>query len=129
MDALLRRCNTYVRDCVTLYSMPVAQLQERHFVLSADSRPAGEHERRYNRPEGLGLQEISVLVGDEPGNRDIVVRPRAADGPLIFVQDTHRSFLPMHYPLLFPSGENGWDLSQKVRTKNLSASMYIHHRS
>ena len=71
----------------------------------------------------LGLREVSVLVGDEPGRRDVVVQPRAAGGALIFVDDTHRSFLPMHHPLLFPSGENGWDLSLKVNGKNVSASM------
>lgn len=52
MDALMRQCNGCVRDCVTLYSMPAAQVQERRFILNADSRPAGEHARRYNRPEG-----------------------------------------------------------------------------
>ena len=71
-------------------------------VLSADSRPDGEHARRYNKPEGWGCKK-PVLVGDEPGNRDVCNLERAA----LIRRRTHRSFLPMHYPLLFPSGENG----------------------
>ena len=92
-------------------------------MLNADSRPAGEHARRYNRREGLGLQEVSVLVGDEPGRREVVVRPRAADRRLIFIDDTYWTFLPMHYLLFFLFGENRWHSSLKMGGKNLSPSM------
>ncbi|KAF0314588.1 hypothetical protein FJT64_014988 [Amphibalanus amphitrite] len=76
LQQLLREHNPLVQDFIMASEIPEDQVEHRRLVISADARPAGEHARRYNRPEGL--QEVSVLIGEEPVHRDIVLRRRAA---------------------------------------------------
>ncbi|KAF0294844.1 Reticulocyte-binding protein 2 a [Amphibalanus amphitrite] len=73
---LLREHNPLVRDFIMASEVPDDQVEHLRLVLSADARPAGEHKRRYNRPDGF--QEVSVLIGEEPVQRDIILRRRAA---------------------------------------------------
>lgn len=73
-------------------------------VINADKRPTGQHERRFNAPL---CKEVAVLmVGEEHGKRDIVLRRR--DNSLETVRETHRAYDCLQYPLLFPSGEDGY---------------------
>ena len=77
--------------------------------------------RRYNS----GHTEISVLVDEEPGPRDIVVHLR--DGGLQTIADTHRSHDALHFVLLFPYGADGWHLGlthSMEETKHLTAMKY-----
>ncbi|XP_057453106.1 uncharacterized protein LOC130744967 [Lotus japonicus] len=69
-------------------------------------RKRGKDPRTYNLPTS---DEIAALiVGDfdtvEVG-RDIIVKK---DGVLSRIHETHTSFIPLQYPLIFPYGEDGW---------------------
>ncbi|KAK9280663.1 hypothetical protein L1049_014360 [Liquidambar formosana] len=63
--------------------------------------------RQYIRPT---TNEIAALiVGDgteDVGNRDIVVCK--SDGTLQRIDETHPSYMPLQYPILFPLGTDGW---------------------
>ena len=96
-------------------------------VINADARPAppdgdvpaSSHERRYNPPstyKGLhGNQtygEVSVLMPDaDVGGRDVVVQFHG--GGIRRIHETHRSFDPLHFVLLFPAGDDGWKINMK----------------
>lgn len=96
-------------------------------MINADARPAppdgdvpaSSHERRYNPPstyKGLhGNQtygEVSVLMPDaDVGGRDVVVQFHG--GGLRRIHETHRSFDPLHFVLLFPAGDDGWKINMK----------------
>ncbi|MGA1502986.1 MAG: hypothetical protein ACO38Z_10310, partial [Candidatus Nanopelagicales bacterium] len=111
----LRTSNPYVRDFITASEIPEAEYETRTLRINPDRRPEGEHERRYNAPTGQGMSEISVLMSDAPSKaREIVVRRRG--GGLRSVHETHRSFDPLHFVLLFPKGDDGWRLGMPHRT-------------
>ena len=42
--------------------------------------------------------------------RDIALRLRDGNGAVQFLSETHRSCDALHYPTLFPAGDNGWHL-------------------
>ncbi|KAE9384224.1 hypothetical protein BT96DRAFT_1100548, partial [Gymnopus androsaceus JB14] len=97
----------------------------------------GFDRRRYNEATA---DEIAVLVpGDETiptDKRDIVLRLRTPNGhyPLQRVWDTHASYAPLHYVLLFPYGEAGWDFNlhlhepEKQRPSRLTLTRYVSYR-
>ena len=119
LQNLLHTCNPYVRDFKT--ACEIQEVSGAQLVINANVRPAGEHVRRYNS----GLTEISVLVDEEPGPRDIVVHLR--DGGLQTIADTHRSHDALHFVLLFPYGTDGWHLGlthSMDETKRLTAMKF-----
>ncbi|KAI6138303.1 hypothetical protein BKA82DRAFT_15394 [Pisolithus tinctorius] len=70
----------------------------------------GADERRYNLPT---VDEISAIVpGDGSQNvrldRDIILHLQG--GGLHHISNLHPSYLPLHYVLLFPDGQEGWNL-------------------
>ena len=71
---------------------------------------AGGDMRRYNAPtDGIS----AVFVGEDgapPGNHDIVVYPK--NKPLRRISYMNKHCDPMMYPILFPTGQFGWDSSQ-----------------
>ncbi|KAI8532314.1 hypothetical protein RHMOL_Rhmol11G0204200 [Rhododendron molle] len=69
--------------------------------------------RRYNLPTS---DEIAVVIpGDgskASGMRDIVLHLRG-DNQLMQINECHPAYLPLHYVLLFPRGELGWEPEMK----------------
>jgi hypothetical protein len=63
--------------------------------------------RRYNVPT---TDEVAVLmVGDGSeavDRRDVVLAQQA--GPFQRISELHVGYMALHYPLLFPYGEDGW---------------------
>eukprot|EP00951_Prasinocladus_malaysianus_P020923 scaffold172259_cov19-Prasinocladus_malaysianus.AAC.1 len=99
------RCNRYVNDFQTAYEKAKAgESEANQLVITADARPRGEHERRYNTD--TGMREISVLLHDDtPGNRDLVLQPRQGNVAIRYLHETHRSYDSLHWTLSFPEGE------------------------
>jgi hypothetical protein len=97
-------------------------------VINSDARPApaegdavmSSHKRRYNAPETyrgrlFGPQrygEVSVLMPDaDTQGRDLVVQLRG--GGLQYIHETHRAVDALHFVLLFPKGDDGWQIGQQ----------------
>ncbi|GFV94737.1 helitron_like_N domain-containing protein [Trichonephila clavipes] len=59
------------------------------------------------------------MIAEELGDcRDIMLHSRScSQTPLQRIQDTHRSYDPRKYPLLFVRGEEGYDLNMKDRLR------------
>jgi len=69
--------------------------------------------RRYNRPTASEIAVIMVGTGNEPNSgRDIVLQPRRYG--LQRIRETHSSYNPLRYPLLFPFGEQGWHINMRI---------------
>ena len=71
----------------------------------------GADARRYNLPT---VDEIAAVVPDDGSqrvraDRDIVVCLQG--GGLRRISNLHPSYLPLHYVLFFPHGEEGWHLN------------------
>ena len=75
--------------------------------------------------------EVAVLMEDEAGDRDIVIRMQG--GGVRRMKDTHRAADPLFFVLMHPYGNPGWRLGMTRRTrtggpKNLSlTNFYRYH--
>ena len=87
--------------------------------LHANHKPTNEHQGRYNSPS-TSNSEIAIIISgveDEIGsrlvilnNRDDPTNPMQIRHGLIQLDETHRSYDPLQYPLLFPTGQDGWHI-------------------
>ena len=121
---LFRGMHEGLLDCGNTYLQSFLSVQEYvetlpypppnfNISIHADVRPGGDHRGRYNLP---GCSEISVLMPEEVERkckRRIVLsyREDPDEQNLRILDDTHRSYDPLQYPLLFPYGTDGWDIN------------------
>ena len=78
--------------------------------------------RQYIRPTA---EEVAgLLVGDGTehyGSRDVIIQKM--DGTLQRIGEIHPSYMPLHYPLLFPYGTDGWSPDiQRITNSSTSRS-------
>ena len=119
LQDMLHLQNAYVRGLRSALELLPRERQDIKIVLNERRRPATEHERRFNLPE---TGEVALLMPDEPhGVRDIVLHHR--DGQVERISEYHRSYDPLHYVLLYPTGTDGWSLEMK-REVNITVTEY-----
>ena len=100
--------------------------------METKAHPTDQHQRRYNAPTSSEIAVILPGSGDgteTPNPRDIIIKGR--DGYLQRISETHRLYDPLHYVLMYPTGEPGWqlDLKQKENsTKSLSCREFYAYR-
>ena len=100
----------------------------------ADHRPAGEHQGRFNLPS---VSEVAILMPNDAraNNKRIVCSTyiqQVGDGGaaiLKYFDDTHRSYDPLQYPLIFPQGTDGWNLSKSPTTLKQFTAYHLMVRS
>jgi hypothetical protein len=88
--------------------------------------------RRYNEPTS---DEVAVLLPghgiDQTTSRDVVLRSN--DGALLRIDHTNKACDALHYVLLYPNGENGWNLSLKNNDPKITCHAFyrylLHRRS
>ena len=100
MQKAIHANNPFVKDFKQIMEIGEGQLPQGKIVISAKSRPTGEHARRYN--EQLNLQEVSILTSSE--RHDLVMEMRG--GGLKRISDLN--------PIISPR------LSEIVRTDRTS---------
>ena len=76
------------------------------------------------------INEVAaLLVNEEHGKRDIVLRLR--DDGLTRINETHRSYDALQYPLMLWKGQDGYQINipdQTASRKTVSAlSIYAYH--
>lgn len=63
--------------------------------------------RRYNAPTS---DEVAVILpgtgSEQVDKRDIILHERS--GALQRMSEKHPAYDPLHFPILFPKGEQGW---------------------
>ncbi|XP_022233499.2 uncharacterized protein LOC111081677 [Drosophila obscura] len=105
---------------------------DRKIVIRADKTPVGEHARRFNAQ--TVVEVAIVIVGEQFNNRDIVLHRR--NEQLERVSETHRCYDALQYPILFWSGQEGYNFSIKLinpvngreGTKKVNAMNYYAYR-
>ena len=68
----LKAVNPFINDFIQICEYPDNEVVNGKLVISAKSRPRGEHERRYN--EQLCLSEVRILSDNHP--HDLVLKKR-----------------------------------------------------
>jgi len=85
----------------------------------------GRDSRRYNIPT---FNEVAVIIPDEyslAGHRDIVLARKNVPDETQFqnISSSHAAYTPLHYVLLFPLGDHGWNWSLRLQhSKNPDSS-------
>lgn len=98
---------------IRVFKIVQNQLQNDNYsiVIKADKVPLGEHNRRFNAPT---VDEVGiVMVGEVFERRDVRIMRR--NNTLQTIQDTHRSYDALQYPLIFWEGEDGFHINIKQR--------------
>ena len=109
LEPFLRNHNQLVQ----LFNTVSSRLQNDNYmiVIKADKVPFGEHAGRYNTPT---INEVAVvMVGDVYERRDIRIQRR--DNTVQTIQDSHRCYDALQYPLIFWKGEDGYHFNIKQR--------------
>ena len=92
------------------------------------------HPGRYNTPTS---SDIAVVIphDEEATNRDIIIRYRSTGQGLRRINQFHRCYDPLAYPLLFPHGDFGWHLGlektetdKPMKRTRMSQMDYYSHR-
>lgn len=104
LQAVLRENNPYIQDFITACEIPEGELSHCRLIINASARPEQAHSRVYNR----SLCEVSVLLNQQPGRRDIILQLRG--GGIREICDNHRSADALHFMLIHPMGHDGWHL-------------------
>ncbi|GFW65346.1 OTU domain-containing protein [Trichonephila clavipes] len=112
-------------------SVPKDQ-KEFKVVIYAERKPFGEHKGRFTAPQ---TKEVAVvIVGQEFEKRDIVLSCRS--GTLMRINETHRAYDALQYPLMFFREEDGYQINIPKRhettkiplSKTVSASEFYSYR-
>jgi hypothetical protein len=106
LQDMLWGANMFVQTFQQVLDIPYDQAPDFEFVIHQDGTV---DRRRYNAPTGVGADQIGALMpGDGPeGYKDVQARFRG--GGLSRIHDCHHAYDGLHFPLLHPRGERGWD--------------------
>ena len=113
LQAMLHQYNPYIDVFLTAHER-LAQNANVSLHIKLVDLPHYDS-RRYNRPTANEIAVLMVGTGDEPtAGRDLVLQARS--NRLQRIKETHSSYNPLRYPLLFPFGEQGWHINMFMRT-------------
>jgi hypothetical protein len=112
-DDILRKlqsCLDEVNPFTALYKSVGTILKENPYMnLNLVMKATKEHDkRRYNMPTAPELAVILPGEGDahDPASRDIIIEN--SNGSLINIKESCSVYDPLHYVLMFPYGQLGW---------------------
>lgn len=109
LEPFFQEHNHLIRLFKTL--MPRLANDNHVIIIRPDKVPAGQHERRFNAPT---IDDVAVImVGDQFERRDIRIQRR--DDQILNIEDSHRSYDALQYPLIFWEGEDGYYIGMKQR--------------
>lgn len=125
LQSLIHFVNPYTRDFKTMADLEnevPGGLAEVSMIFRSEGTP---DPRRYNSP--THNTEIGVLIinGEDhrdvnkPTHRDVVIRLKnsnSAENGLQSINEINQHYDPMHYVLMFPKGQPGWNIN--MRTAN-----------
>lgn len=106
LQQILLSCNPFVG----VYEQAASLVDSRFlpdYRLRLDFLKASDH-RRYNLPSTH--HELAAII---PGDVDTCIDARSViirekGGPLMRITEVHPSYVPLHFPLLAPTGQSGW---------------------
>ncbi|GFU06758.1 helitron_like_N domain-containing protein [Trichonephila clavipes] len=125
LQRMLHQHSSYVRSFKMAAEVMDDNTQVDYRIKISGKAPLKEHKGRFNAPS---VSEVAIMIAGELGDRrDIVLHSRSCSQmPLQRIQDTHRSYDPLQYPLLFVRGEDGYDLNIKDVNKATSNDYYAY---
>ena len=113
LQEIIHQINPYVHSFKS--ALDLGDIGEYKLCIIAERTkiPKEAHARSYNLPGGC---EVAALMPGEVGNLDVIIRTKG--GALRRIKQIHRSYDPLHYVLLFPHGEDGYQLGLRRNNGN-----------
>lgn len=122
LQAMMHEVNPYVHDFKTMADLDretPGGIKDLSMVFKSENTP---DPRRYNPP--THNTEIGILIMDDnvgrdptqPTNRDIVLRFKRSSEPgrdTQTIKEINQNYDPMHYVLIFPTGNFGWNIETR----------------
>ncbi|GBP51623.1 Iodotyrosine deiodinase 1 [Eumeta japonica] len=88
-------------------SEPIPQEVLYNIVKTADKRPSGQHERRFDAPQ---MNEVAVVIVDnECSRREIIIQRQS--NKLKHISETQSNYDALQHPLVFWQDEDGYHFS------------------
>ena len=96
-------------------------------ALHAEKKPSDEHRRRYNLPQCC---EVSILMPNEipaDAKREVLLEYKSTDNQvrLKTLDDTHRSYDALGYPLFIIGGADSWCLDYSSAPKKTTLNAFV----
>ena len=107
MQHMLHDQNPIVQEFKTAMERHAATTDNYTIVLQADRTVPGVHPGQLNVPENPEV--AALLVGQSVNCRDIVIQSRT--GRLERVNELHRKYDALQYPLVYPTGQDGYHIN------------------
>jgi len=109
LQDMLDECNPYIQSFRQARDIIQSNMTSEISMVIYNDRTNNSH--CYNAPTSSDV--AAIMVGDgyseNPTNRDICLRLH--DKGLKRISETHPSYDPLHYVLLFPRGDDGWHIN------------------
>ena len=116
LQSMLHQINPYVHSFKS--ALDLGDIGEYRLCIIAErsKMQIDGHKRTYNLPDGC---EVAALLPGDIGNLDVIITTKG--GVLKRINQLNRCYDPLHYVLLFPYGEDGYQLGlQRTTNKTLS---------
>ncbi|KAI9112795.1 hypothetical protein K1719_016112 [Acacia pycnantha] len=122
---MLKEC-LYKHNCVVEHYRKAAEIIKENVIPNVSIRLIRSSNssavfKQYNMPTSSEL--AALIIGDFDNSytkRDIIVKRQS--GELQRIDELHMAYLPLQYPLLFPYGDNGYDLTNQHALESLSST-------
>ena len=108
LQTSLHRNNSYVRSFQSALDLGTMGEYKLYLIAERSKIPQNSHVRSYNLPDGC---EVAALMPGIAGNLDVILTTRG--GKLRRINQLHRSYDPLHYVIMFPYGQDGYQLGLK----------------
>ena len=115
LQNMLRENNPYIKSLKSALDI-CSTNSDLRLVLHADAKlkPKDSHTRTFNLPIG---SEVAVLLpGEHSGDLDVVLHTKG--NKLQHINSVHRSYDPLHYVLILPFGQDGFQPNLKLGAKS-----------
>ena len=122
----LHECNSYVRSFKAAVELNSDATFDLLLTANRNRKPKDAHCRQYNLPTD---SEVAAIVPDFEleNNLDVIIHCRG--GGLKRINPAHRSYDPLFYVILFPYGDDGYEVGLKQQNnRTLSPSDYYSFR-
>ena len=126
LQEMLKEKNHLVKQLRFVSQLPEEQIEGKKFVLCAEGRPEGTHERTYNLPDADGDEVALVSLNDSTRPQDIQIYFK--DGHIQRINPLNAHHDALHNTLLFPYGDTTWHPKLKGDTYPTSSPLqYYRH--
>ena len=116
LQKMLHQVNPYIHSFKSAIDLGNIGEYKLCLISERNKIPKDGHTRTYNLPDGC---EVAAIMPGDIGNLDVIITTRG--GVLWRINQIHRSYDPLHYVLLYPHGEDGYQLGlRRSNNKTLS---------